>query len=327
MAWTNAHGGINGHPVKLVQMDDAGDTARGVAAAETEIADHVLAVVGNSSNGTEVAYAPHLAQANIPMVGGDDYDTIWEQNADLFPTMATVSVKGYADDYAAKFAGATTVAAAYCREVAACLQDVQAQKAAAPALGVTYVIGPTASFVAPDYTAQCLVLGNSHAQAYYFSSGVPGIEHMASDCQRQGFKGLWVLPQPDNNELKATGLSAKAIGQDLQLSFFADVPATQAFRDGMAKYASGVPIQIDSLRIWAAFDVAKKALENVATEPLTSQAVKDGLYMLQGFTDNGILPPLTYVKDKPTVVKCFEVWGISNGKFTLPQASKFACAP
>ena len=59
----------------------------------------MIAVVGNSSVGTEIAYAPYLAQSNVPMVGGDDYDSIWETNPDLFPTMATVSVKGYADDY------------------------------------------------------------------------------------------------------------------------------------------------------------------------------------------------------------------------------------
>jgi branched-chain amino acid transport system substrate-binding protein len=327
VAWTNAHGGINGHPVKLIEMDDAGDTARGVAAAQTMVGDHVLAVVGNSSVGPEVAYAPKLAQANIPMVGGDDYDTIWEQNPDLFPTMATVSVKGYADDYAAKFAGAKSVVASYCREVAACLQDVQAQKVAAPALGIKYTIGPTASFVAPNYTAQCVVMGGSKADAYYFSSAVQGIEHMASDCQRQGLTGLWILPQPDDTQLKAPGIAKQAIGQDLQLSYFADLPATQPFRQAMAQYAPGVKLQIDSLRIWAAFDVTKKALEGVPNEPLTPQTVKDGLYTLNGFTDNGIVPPLTYVKNKPTVVRCFEVWGISNGKFTLPQGDKFTCAP
>ncbi len=327
VAWANANGGINGHPVKLVQVDDAGDPARAVAGAHTLVADHVLAVVGNSDIGAELAYVSYLEQNNTPMVGGDDYDNIWELNANLFPTMATVSVKGYADVYAAKFAGAKTVAAAYCQEVAACLQDVQAQKAAAPGLGVNYVIGPKGSFVQPDYTAQCTVLASSHAEAYYFSSGVPGIEHMASDCQRQGFTGFWILPQPDDSLLKAPGISKFAIGQDLQLSYFADVPATQTFRQGMAKYAPGVPLQIDSLRIWSSFDATKQALENVPNEPLTPQAVKDGLYKFNGYTDNGILPPLTYVKGQGTVIRCFELWGIKGGQFTLPQGTTMVCAP
>ena len=327
VAWANANGGINGHPVKLVQIDDGGDPARAVAAAHQMVADHVLAIVGNTDNGVELGYVNYLQQNNVPMVGGDDYDSIWETNPNLFPTMATVSVKGYADIFAAKSSGAKSIAAAYCQEVAACLQDVQAQKAAAQTLGVTYTIGPKASFVQPDYTAQCLALAGAHADAYYFSSGVPGIEHMALNCQQQGFKGFWILPQPDDTLLKSPGISTMAVGQDLQLSYFADVPATQTFRQGMSQYAKGVPLQIDSLRIWSSFDVVKQALSNVPSEVLTPQAVKDGLYKLNGYTDNGILPPLTYVQGQGTVISCFEVWGIKNGKFTLPNGTTMSCEP
>ena len=325
--WTNAHGGINGHPVKLFQVDDKGDPGLAVAGAHSLVADHVLAVVGNSDVGLELAYVPYLAQHNTAMIGGDDYDSIWETNPNLFPTMATVSVKGYADDYAAKYGAASAMVGAYCTEVAACLQDVQAQKTAAPQVGISYTIGPTAQFVQPNFTAQCEVMAKYHAQAYYFSSAVPGIAQMAGDCLRQGFSGFWVLPQPDNSQLSAAGLDKKSFGQDLQLSYFVQNAATQDFRSAMAQYAAGVPIQIDSLRIWASFDVAKKALENVPNDALTSQTMKNGLYMIKGFTDNGITPPLTYVTGQPTVVSCFELWGISNGQFTLPKGDTFVCDP
>jgi branched-chain amino acid transport system substrate-binding protein len=325
--WTNAHGGINGHPVKLEQFDDKGSPALAVTGAHTLVAAHVLAIVGNSDVGLELAYVPYLSQNNIPMIGGDDYDSIWETNPDLFPTMATVSVKGYADVYAAKYGGASTMVGAYCTEVAACLQDVQAQKAAAPQVGLTYVLGPTAQFVQPNYTAQCVVMAKTNAEAYYFSSGVPGIEQMAGNCQQQGFKGFWVLPQPDDTQLKATGLSKQSFGQDLQLSYFVQNAATANFRQAMSQYAPGVPLQIDSLRIWASFDVAKLAIENVSSQTLTPQTVKQGLWMIKSFTDNGITPPLTYVTNQPTIISCFELWGITNGQFVLPKGDSFVCDP
>src|SRR6266851_1804815 len=43
--WTNAHGGIGGHPVKVITEDDGGIPANGIAAAKTLLADHVMAIV------------------------------------------------------------------------------------------------------------------------------------------------------------------------------------------------------------------------------------------------------------------------------------------
>jgi len=99
VAWTNAHGGIDGHPVKLDIIDDAGDPGRAVAAAHQLVADHVIAIVYDFDVGIELGYVNYLEQQGIPVVGGQDYDAVWEQNPDLFPTMATYSAKGYADDY------------------------------------------------------------------------------------------------------------------------------------------------------------------------------------------------------------------------------------
>ena len=325
--WTNAHGGINGHPVKLIEMNDNFDPGQAVTDIHKLVADKIVALVYDEDIGLEVAYTPYLQQQGIPVVGGQNYDTIWEQNSDLFPTMATVSFKGYADDYAAKFAHIKTLAEAYCTEVAACLQDVQAQKAAASQLGITVDIGPSASIAAPNYTAQCVALSSYHAQGYYFSAGVQGVEQMALDCARQGFKGTWVLPQPDDTELQNAALSKFTVGQDLSLSYFAKLPQTKDFRSAMAKYASGVPLQINSLRIWSAFDVFKQALINEKGKTVTPQVVTAGLYKLHNFSDHGLVPPLTYQKGQGHKIKCFEVWEIKNGKFILPQGDHFNCAP
>ena len=152
--------------------------------------------------------------------------------------MATVSTKGYADDYAAKYAGLTSVVGAYCSNIPACIQDVQAQKTAASQLGVKYTIGPSANFVAPNYTAQCLVMMSSHPGGLYFSSGVQAIEEMATNCAQQGYKGEWVLPQPDDTQLTMPALDKSSIGQDLELPYFAKIPASAASVDSTDRVAS-----------------------------------------------------------------------------------------
>jgi len=164
-------------------------------------------------------------------------------------------------------------------------------------------------------------------QALYFSNGPPAIEHMATDCKQQGFKGFWVLPNPDASELHNSALDTFSIGQDLSLSYFANLPQTQEFHTAMQQYAPGVELKTNSLRAWAAYDVFKKALEEVPNETPSPQAVRDGLYKLNGFDDNGLTPPLTYSPGKPTIVKCFILWGIKNGQFVLPKEDNYSCAP
>ncbi|HUZ08713.1 MAG TPA: ABC transporter substrate-binding protein [Acidimicrobiales bacterium] len=331
-AWTNSHGGINGHPVKIYQSQDNNDPGRAQADIQTLVnQDHVIALVGNDDTTVDGTYAGQLRQLGVPNIGGANFETVWETNPDYFATYATVSAKGYADVYVAHSIGAKSMAAAYCTEVPACLSDVQAQKQVAPKVRIKYTIGPSAPIQAPNYTAQCVVLGGLHAGVLYFSAGPAGIEQMSSDCKQQGLNQEWVLPNPLPTELTSPGLEKKAIGQDLQLPYFSDYhfAAYKPYVTAMDKYAPGLGLSQypDAIRTWAALDVFKRAMLLEAGKPLTPGTVKKGLYALKGFNDNGLLQHLTYVPNKPTVVKCFVEWGIKNGKFTLPNGAKYICAP
>jgi hypothetical protein len=175
-----------------------------------------------------------------------------------------------------------------------------------------------------DYTAQCVTMRTDHPDAMAFAGSPQADEKMASDCQRQDFKGVWTLYQPNDTELKSA-LSSFAVGYDLQLPYFAQIPATQEFRQAMSTYAAGTPIQIDSLRIWGAFDVFKAAVEAENGQPVTSATVKAGMYTLRNCTDGGIVPPLRYTQGKPTSVNCFVVWEIKNGIFVLPNGTRYSC--
>jgi branched-chain amino acid transport system substrate-binding protein len=69
-AWAasvNAAGGINGHPVKIITKDDAGDPAKGIAAAKELVQEHVQAIVGAVSL-TDSVWAKIVDEAGIPVV-------------------------------------------------------------------------------------------------------------------------------------------------------------------------------------------------------------------------------------------------------------------
>ena len=66
--WINAHGGIQGHPVKVTTCDEQGDPTKTAQCGREAIANHDVAVVGSFTlNGS--AIIPELAAANISWFG------------------------------------------------------------------------------------------------------------------------------------------------------------------------------------------------------------------------------------------------------------------
>ncbi len=67
--YINAHGGILGHPVKVLSWDTKADPATGVAGAQNFVSHHVNAVVGFFNSDVTVPAIRILEQANIPLFG------------------------------------------------------------------------------------------------------------------------------------------------------------------------------------------------------------------------------------------------------------------
>ena len=68
-SWTNAHGGINGHQVKVITADDQANPSLGLQAAQKLVQqDHAIAIVGSSSNGG-TGYSTYLQGAKVPLIG------------------------------------------------------------------------------------------------------------------------------------------------------------------------------------------------------------------------------------------------------------------
>src|SRR4051794_38445638 len=67
-AWLNAHGGINGSPLKVIYCDERGDPNQGDACARQAVSSKVAAVVGSYST-NQARIIPILEPAGIAYFG------------------------------------------------------------------------------------------------------------------------------------------------------------------------------------------------------------------------------------------------------------------
>lgn len=65
---TNANGGINGVPVKVIILDNESDETKSVLAFKKLVGENVVAVVGASQSGTSIAMINTATQEKVPMV-------------------------------------------------------------------------------------------------------------------------------------------------------------------------------------------------------------------------------------------------------------------
>ena len=87
--WVNANGGVQGRPVKIIQVDDAGDPGKHAAAVRKLIReDGVVAFIGNIAPFTLSAGLPLLEEAQIPAIGGDGGDSSWFHSPIAFRSTA-----------------------------------------------------------------------------------------------------------------------------------------------------------------------------------------------------------------------------------------------
>jgi hypothetical protein len=113
----------------------------------------------------------------------------------------------------------------------------------------------------------------------------------------------------------------------MSMPYWANVPQTANYHAAMHQYFPSDQLTASSAQEWAAFEVLVAALEKVPNDPTTAATVKKGLYLLpQGFHSDMSIPAY-YKPGKPSVVKCFYLWDIKNGKYELTDGTNYKCAP
>ena len=338
-SWVNAHGGVNGHPVKLIVEDNKGDQAQAVSMVKQLVQqDHVVAFVSNQDGSLNAGYASYLEQQKIPVLGGNVYTPEpWVSNPMFYPEGLTLLQGIESLALSAKTLGLTTIGSMACSEAAQCASANVLTKAVFGAAGITDVYGGLVSSTATDYTANCLAAEQKGAKGLvlYVPTASEG-QVIAGDCQRQGYTPSYIIPgEAIGAGYLGSSAFNSAFASALSLPWFSTAPAIADFDAAMKQYAPSINLSSPSLQepltasdAWVSglmFQQAVK-LSGVTGIP-TSADIVAGLEKFKDETLGGMSAGLTFGNPTNKAQGCFFTIQIKSQKFTLPNGTTPTCLP
>jgi branched-chain amino acid transport system substrate-binding protein len=333
VAYTNAQGGINGHPVDATYIDTQTNPANALTAAKTLIADHVVAITSISSLGG--AFDSTIQASGIPVVGSLTIQADFQNYSDFYSEGETNDQTELAIVEAAKAAGATNFGNVYCAEVPICAALTPPFVAAGKQEGVPDLYNASIAASAPNYTAQCLVAKQEHLSAMFVGEGSAIIARVASDCAAQGYTPIWLTNGAGwgSNTLTAVGLKNHTVTVFPVVPDFANIPAVQTADAAIDKYSPGTRQDsqnylTDSFMSWVSGMLLTKAVTNgglTASATPTSAEIVQGLDDMNGETLNGLTVPLTYHAGQINLQDCYYSGQVVNGVASINNNGQPIC--
>jgi branched-chain amino acid transport system substrate-binding protein len=328
--YTNAHGGLNGHVVRVVSADDGGDPSTSQSLVEKMVTqDHAIAFVGNIVPLTVQASLTYLTQQHIPVMGVYSATEIDFQSPVLFPATTEINHLGDGNVKLAVAAGKTKLAFVYCVEAPACTvaYNYLIKDGHARADGATPVYSTSFSLTQPSFTAQCLQAEQAGANIVFMGGDGNSLERMARDCAAQNYHPLY--------EAVSLGVSASMQG-DAQLDGMyatqasfpwmdAVTPAQAAYQEAIRTYAPGLVGSGASSNEWTSGALAVAASKYLGANPTSSQFFQ-GLWSIKNNDLGGLSPPLTFnANGNPSVVTCYFSIQLQGSQFIDPNHGKYIC--
>ena len=327
--WTNAHGGIAGHPVQVYTADDGGDPSKSLTVVKDMVeTKHVVAFVSNILPITMQGDIDYLHAHNIPMVGGDNVTAAWTSDSMAFPEGTTILESVLGDLKLAHRRNLAKVGILYCAEVPTCKYMTDyAVKDGASRAGENVVYQAQVSVAQPDYTAACLGAQSAGAQVLDVILDAASIRRLAASCSRQGYHPAYmaVAVQTTVDLQSVPELDGMFITSPVFPFAASDTPATANFHEAVQQYAPNLILTGNSAVAWASGQLLAKAAGGIGAQP-TSQDILRGLWRMHNETLDGLAPPLRYVEGQPSpVVQCYFVMEIRDGRWTAPSGSAYSC--
>jgi branched-chain amino acid transport system substrate-binding protein len=331
--YINSHGGINGHPVKVIVDDDADNDATAIADATSLVkVDHAIAI-GDASF-TLTAFAKTAAAEHVPVIslGGSSTGFDYFTDANAFGQGGDLLAAVWAYGKAAALAGIKKFGTAYCTEVASCQSLVALLKPALASSGVTLAYSTSFSASEPNYTAICLAAKAAGVGMLAPVGPIPTAnERVMDNCAAQHYSPAMIGGGPTIGSLAL--FKDKSIPKvwvvTPQIPWFVHDSSTAVFQKVMGSYLpsatsdSGVIEDFTGLQLFAA---AAQNIPKNATP--TSQDIYNGLYALPaGDTLGGLTVPLHFTKGKPSPTSCAFIFKSVRGHLSTPVGVKPFCAP
>jgi branched-chain amino acid transport system substrate-binding protein len=334
-AWVadvNARGGLGGHRIRFVDIDDGGDSNRALAAAKHLVEEEGAAVIfGERAVTTLPAVTKYLESRNVPVVGDAGNSPAADSSPMVFTPQFSATVgTGWAHIAAVPATGKKKLALFYCSEVLQCKTTKDYVKEVAPKVGLQVVYEAQISIAQPDYTAEVIAARNAGAEVIVNHADGATLVRIIRSAHRQGYNPLMSANHTAHSEsvLKNGGNDVEGTVVGASTADWANSPLMADYREATAKYAPGGERGSIGAQIW----VAGKLLEKIAAgfpAKVSASDILNGLYSLRGETLGGITPPLTFPKGPHGDVNwCAVPVAIKGGKFApLQTAETFSCAP
>jgi|SRR5579875_1060240 branched-chain amino acid transport system substrate-binding protein len=330
---TNAAGGINGHPVKAIILDDQNSPSTALTNAEQLVRQDHVQVIFDLSDNLESSFAKVVDAAKVPVLGQSE-SAVFGTDPNFYSTGTTVEPLIWGELKAASLAKVSKIGALYCAEIASCAETVPLFTSLGPTVGVSLAYSAKVSSTASSYTAQCLGAKDAGATGVTIGAASDVALRVAQSCAAQGYKPTYVSTAGEMTTpwLQQPAVNG-AVGDVQDVPWFDDsIPATKAMQAAFAKYSPGLTSNAafgaTATIGWAAGTVFAAVAKSAGLAPSSSQtAVIAALDTVKDDTFGGLTPPLTYTAGKAAQVPCSFVVGISGGKWTEPIGLKTICMP
>ncbi|HEX4101966.1 MAG TPA: ABC transporter substrate-binding protein [Pseudonocardiaceae bacterium] len=327
VAMQNDHGGLDGHPIKLIVGDDGGDPAAGLGLAKRMVEqDHITAFVGTAEIFGMDQYADYAKSKGLPWIGGDGIDPRWQSDPNLFPVMppfingVITALQHFVSE------GATRLGVAYCLEVSK-LCTLGSDTIMKSPVAKYVVADEQISLVAPSYTSQCLRMQAAKVEVIFLYLETTATQRFAQDCASQGYRPKYVSTALSASEdyPKADVLQGTSVPAEIVPPTETQLPVVAQFLAALAKYAPGVEPSGINAPGWADGLLLGRAGAHLSDNP-TAAEFMENLWKMKGDTLGGYTAPLTFRKGQPALASsCTYLWGVKDHKWYAPQGAKLSC--
>jgi branched-chain amino acid transport system substrate-binding protein len=327
--WVNTHGGINGHPVKLIVKDNKNDQGLAVSLVKELVEkDHVAAFVSNQDGSLNAGYADYLKEKGIPVLGGNVFTLDpWISNPMFFPQGITAIQSLNAIIDSAKNSGVKKLGAIACAEGAQCGAAVALLKNLSKDAGIDFAYGATVSSTAPDYTATCLAAKSAGAESVVLLLATSDTStKLADDCARQSYEPSYIIPA---EAISAGYLDSSSFNEAVNNApvqpWFSTDKSMDDFHSAMSLYAKDVDLDkssepLTAVDAWVSGLMLQKAVElSGAKDVPTTADILAGLAKFKNESLGGLAGNLTYTDPTNKLEYCYFTIQIKDKKFTTPN--------
>ncbi|MDQ1697818.1 MAG: branched-chain amino acid transport system substrate-binding protein [Frankiaceae bacterium] len=327
----NAQGGVAGHPIQVIVVDDGSDPAHYQSAVRDLVENkHVIAFVDQGASQTADAAENYLESKRIPVVGAGDGNPAWEESWPYFD-LQIPTPPGVAGDLAgaAKYQHATKIAVLACVEGAVCTTWKNTVPKYAPRYGMKVVYSASVSLTQPDYTDQCIQARRAGADLVIPVGDVGMFHRVFESCTRQGYKPNYVASAPTDLDEQEEGLD-NVVGDNGAFPFdgIPGDPGSDEYLKAMKTYSPNTPLNIYTSLSWATAKLFQHVVEQaIGTGKPTSAKILEGLWAIKNFDVGGLSLPLNWPREKPGGGPpfCWFPLLFKGGHWTSPSNYKPVC--